>query len=332
MTRLASPPRDAVSDVLRTFGVRSTIFCVSELRAPWAFSVTDEPVAKFHIVLSGCALLETGGSSTSLAEGDTVVLPRGIRHALSDESASTGTPLEQLIDDYGLDDGLRLRYGGSGPLTRLLCGGFVLNEGIPDSTLRLLPDVLQLPFDAAPWLGSLLADLNQEAASDRPGASAIVTKIADVFLAQALRVWLLDAQWDHFADPQRMLEGPVAKAVSALETRPSEPWSLDALARHVGLSRSALATKFREGIGESPIRYLSGVRLRRAARELADGRLTLHEVGRRAGYATDAAFAKAFKRHFGTPPGAYRGRAGDPPRVDFSSVASEGVEHAHHDG
>src|SRR5262245_7697157 len=331
MTRLASPPHDALSDALRTFGVRSTIFCVSELRAPWAFRVPDEPVAKFHIVLSGSARLDSGDMSIVLAEGDLVVLTRGIEHTLADGNGhgSSARPLDQLIDEYGLDDGLHLRYGGSGPLTRLLCGGFALNEGIPESTLRLFDDALQVPFDGAPWLASLLADLNEETESGRPGANAIVAKIADVFLAQALRAWLIDAQWDRLADPRRMLDGPIAKAVSALETRPSEPWSLDGLARHVGLSRSALAFKFREGTGESPIRYLRGVRLRQAARELASGGLTLREVARRAGYGTDAAFTKAFKRYFGQPPGAYRDGAGDPPRVE---LFSERVDHAHRDG
>jgi len=328
MTRLASPPHDAVSDVLRTFGVRSTILCISELGAPWAFSVPVAPVAKFHIVLNGQALLDAGESSIALAEGDLVVLPHGVGHTLADDDGSAATPLEELIDEYGLDGGLRLRYGGSGPLTRLLCGGFALSEGIPDSTLRLFPNVLHVPCEGAPWLAGLLAELDEEADSGRPGASAIVAKIADVILAQALRFWLVDAKWDRLADPRRMLEGPIAKAVSALETRPSEPWSLDGLARHVGLSRSALATKFRVGVGESPIRYLSGVRMRQAASELAGGGLTLHEVARHAGYATDAAFAKAFKRQFGKPPGAYRDGAGDPPHIEF---VSERVEQAHHD-
>jgi hypothetical protein len=38
MTQVASPPSDAVSEVLRTFAVRSTIFRLSELREPWAFA------------------------------------------------------------------------------------------------------------------------------------------------------------------------------------------------------------------------------------------------------------------------------------------------------
>ena len=322
MTQLASPLPDAVSEVLRTFGVRSTIFCVSELRAPWAFRVSDEPVAKFHLVLAGRAHLSCADKSVTLAEGDLVVLPHGNGHALAGDRLTAAPPLEQLITAHGLEDGWRLRNGGPGALTRLLCGGFALADGIPASTLDLLPEVLHVSFEraGAPWLAPLLAELRQEAADGRLGASAIVAKISDVFLAQALRVWLLDGEADEFADPRRILDGPIAKAVRALNTRPSEPWSIDRLARHVGLSRTALATKFREGAGEPPMRYLSEVRLRGAAAQLTSGRLTLHEIARRAGYTTDAAFAKAFKRRFGQSPGAYRDSAGDPPRVELAAV------------
>jgi AraC-like DNA-binding protein len=244
--------------------------------------------------------------------------PRASRGA---PSAAT-PPLERLVAEHGFDGGTRLRYGGSGPLTRLLCGGFALADGIPDSTLSLFPDVLHVPFERAdaPWLAPLLADLKREAEDGRPGASAIVVKITDVFLAQALRVWLLDGEGNGLADPRRILDEPIAKAVRALNGRSSEPWSLDRLARHVGLSRTALATKFRDEVGTPPMRYLSDVRLRRATGELAGRRLTLHEVARRAGYRTDAAFAKAFKRRFGLSPGVYRETAGEPPRVELAAI------------
>ena len=106
----------------------------------------------------------------------------------------------------------------------------------------------------------------------------------------------------------------------ALNSRPSEAWSLDRLARHVGLSRTALATKFRAGVGQPPMRYLTEVRLRDAARHLATGRLTLHEVARRAAYESDAAFVKAFKRRFGLTPGAYRAGASKPPRIEVAAI------------
>ena len=321
MTQLVSPPSDAVSEVLRTFAVRSTLFCLSELRAPWGFRVSDEPVAKFHLVLEGSASLSCAGALVTLATGDLAVLPRGDGHTLTSNGTVYAPPLEHLIAEHGLADGMRLRYGGSGRLTRLLCGGFSLAEGIPESTLRFFPDVLHVPpRPGASWLASLLAELKAEAEDGRPGASAIVAKVTDVFLAQALRTWLLDGGGDGLADPRLILDEPIAKAVHALNSRSSEPWSVGELARHVGLSRTALATKFRQRVGEPPMRYLSDLRMRRAAEELVAGRLTLHQVARRATYATDAAFAKAFKRRFGISPGAYRATAGEPPLIGLAAI------------
>src|SRR5690242_15506306 len=139
MTQLVSPPSDTVSQVLRSFGVRSTIFCHSELRAPWAFRVEGEPVAKFHVVLEGSALLFCDTEQVALAAGDLAVLPRGTAHTLTDDraspAASPAASLERLLADHAVDGDSRLRYGGAGPLTRLFCGGFSLGEGIPDSTL-----------------------------------------------------------------------------------------------------------------------------------------------------------------------------------------------------
>ena len=135
MMRLSSPPSDAVSEVLRSFGVRSTIFCLSELSAPWAFRVEGEPVAKFHLVLEGSALLFSDVGDVALTTGDLVVLPRGATHALADRRGSPAPPLERLLSEHAVADGSRMRYGGGGSATRLLCGGFSLAEGIPGAAL-----------------------------------------------------------------------------------------------------------------------------------------------------------------------------------------------------
>jgi AraC-like DNA-binding protein len=318
MTELASPPSDVVSEVLRAFCVRSTILCHSELRAPWAFRVEGDSSAKFHLVLEGSAVLLSGSEDFALARGDLAVLPRGQEHTLADSPGSPATPLDELLVTNGLDGGSRLRYGGHGPLTRLVCGGFSLAEGIGDSTLALFSDVVRTRCanGSVPWFEPLFAALTLEAEGDQPGASAIVSKIIDVLLAQALRAWLLEEQSKGTMDARIILDDSIAKAVHTLNTSPSEPWSLDRLARHVGLSRTALSTRFRQTVGQPPMRYLTELRLRRAAEELAAGRPMLRAVAHRAGYYSDAAFAKAFKRQFGVPPGTYRTLAKDSPEVE----------------
>lgn len=165
MTQLASPPPDVVSDVLHSLAVRSVVYCVSELRAPWRFEVADEPAAKFHLVLEGSALLDSAAGQIGLARGDLVVLPRGTGHALLDSAGSPAPRLDGLLAEHALDGGRLLRYGGEGRLTRLLCGGLSLAEGTPRSTLALLPEVLHVQHDPTTtgWLAPVLAALTDRA-------------------------------------------------------------------------------------------------------------------------------------------------------------------------
>ena len=321
MTQLVSPPSDSISELLRALSVRSTIFCISELNAPWAFRVEGGEAAKFHLVLEGSALLlHDGHAPVVLRRGSLVVLAHGAAHTLADDHASPAISLEQLLAEHPLQ-GSRLRYGGVGPTTRILCGGFKLAENVSDSTLALFPDVLRVDNHddgAAPWLEPILATLDAEAKASRPGTSAIIGKLADVFLAQALRSWLLDVEDRSVVSANVLNDRSVAKALNALISAPAEPWSLDGLAKHVGLSRSALAIRFRDRVGEPPMRYLTKVRLRQAAAHLATGRLTIHEIAGLTGYHNDAALSKAFKREFGLAPGRYREEAHQPPRIEIT--------------
>ena len=319
MTQLASPSPDSVSDVLSSLAVRTTIFCLSELRAPWAFRVDGEPVPKFHLVLAGSAFLSCAGAQPlALRAGDLVMLPRGDTHALANDRSSPSITLDQLIAEARHDGESRLRYGGTGAVTRLLCGAFSLAEG---STLDVFPDVVRVERDnaaAAAWLEPVLASLRAEADSGLPGASAILAKVADVLLAQALRAWLIEAEPRGRLGLGSIHDQPIARAVEALSSHPCESWSLDRLAKHVGLSRTALAVRFRDRVGVSPMRFLTKVRLTQAAGHLATGRLSIQEIAARTGYQNDATLSKAFKREFGHPPGVYRALARRPPDVEIA--------------
>jgi AraC-like DNA-binding protein len=62
-------------------------------------------------------------------------------------------------------------------------------------------------------------------------------------------------------------------------------------------------------VGRPPLGYLTWWRMTVAAGLLRDGVLPLAAIARRVGYASEFAFAHAFKREFGVAPGGYR-RAG----------------------
>jgi AraC family transcriptional regulator, regulatory protein of adaptative response / methylphosphotriester-DNA alkyltransferase methyltransferase len=82
--------------------------------------------------------------------------------------------------------------------------------------------------------------------------------------------------------------------------------SLDGVARRVASSRRQLQRAFLEA-GETSYRsYLQRVRMARARDLLRHGSLPVSEVASSVGYRQPAQFAKAFRRHHGTPPSSYR--------------------------
>jgi AraC-like DNA-binding protein len=317
---------DAISDALRSLSVQSSVFCTSELHAPWGFRVERSTVAKFHLVLAGeCLLTLRGREPVRLGRGDLVILPSGDEHDLG---AGTGPPsmsLDALLRDRPVGDDLALTIDGDGPLTRLLCGGFVLGTELPRSAWSLLPRVLLVDAAAlavSAWLEPVLLTLAHQAQEHLPGTQVMQAKIAEVFIAEALRAWLIDAERSGLIVGTELVDEPVARALNTIRERFDERWRLAGLASHVGLSRTALATRFRLLVGDSPMHYLTRTRLSHAAGLLATTRLSHHEIACLSGYGTEAALAKAFKRERGETLGAHRAAARGAPEINLVASAA----------
>ncbi len=310
MRLLNTSGSDGITEFLTALTVRSSVYCLSELRAPWGFEVDGANVAKFHLVLDGqCWLLADGASPVRLTAGELVILPRGERHTVCDELNSVVLDLDLLIADHPLDDQARLRYGGSGPRTRLLCGGFALGGASPASLLEMLPSVLRLnavDTGVIDWLEPVLGLAKQEADGASPGAPAMFAKLADVFVAQAVRTYLIERERAGLLRLAPLADPPIGAAVALIRDQPARPWTVQALAREVGMSRTLFSTRFRAVMSESPMRYVARVRLGQAAEYLITTRLSVDAIARRTGYGTSAALSKAFKREYETSPGQYR--------------------------
>jgi transcriptional regulator GlxA family with amidase domain len=219
---------------------------------------------------------------------------------------------------FPLDEHLRLRNNGHGPQTRLLCGGFTLSSSSAHLVGTLLPDLLHMKtggMGATAWLEPVLLALDAEVVSQQPGATAIKEKIADVFVAQALRAWMVGAGAAGWRLPADQADARITKALDAMRNRLAEKWTLDRLAAHVGLSRTALTTRFRDVVGEPPMRYLTKLRLGSAAGYLATDDRSMYEIALLTGYDSDASLSKAFRREFGVPPGAYRQSSRERPTI-----------------
>jgi AraC family transcriptional regulator, activator of mtrCDE len=306
MDKILIPCEDGLSSVLREVRVRSIVYCLSDFAAPWGFSVGHSPVAKFHLLLRGAAALTVGDAApVPLATGALVVLPHGDGHTITDQAGSPVRELDAILAEHPVGEDGRLFYGGDGSHTRLLCGGFELDPALPDELADFLPSVLTLDASAGTvrWLEPLFALLEEEIHAAAPGAAAIFAKLADVFVAQALRSYLAAAG---DLTPPAVPDPAIARMVKILRGHPEAGWSVDAMARSAGMSRTSFTSRFRASVGRSPMAYLTELRLRRAAGYLSTTTKSVHEIAHLTGYGNEASFSKAFSRLFGRPPGEYR--------------------------
>jgi len=301
---------DAIDGLLRGLRVSSTVFCQATFTAPWGLGVPARGLPAFHVVAAGGCWLEVEGSRPrQLNPGDLVILPQGDVHWLRDAPGSSGVWLDDLVARHPVDQELRVRAGGGGAATELLCGVFAVDGSRHHPLLSALPSVVHLRGDGAtplPWLAATLELIALEVKAAAPGGAAIWERLTEIMLAQALRAVLIDARGAEGLQVELLQDHGIAAAVRAIHEHPERAWTLGELSRLASMSRSALAARFRALTGDSPIRYATRCRLVRAAERLRTSRVTLAEVAREAGYESEFSFSRAFKRMFGVSPGTYR--------------------------
>lgn len=309
---------DVLSEVLQDLGLRTRLFCHSALGAPWALRFAASTLAHFHYIERGGAWLRLAGDSSAVAlgTGDVVVLPQGRAYVLSDAPQRRAVDFREVVPATTSGGCQRITHGGTGPVTTMVCGSFEFARQGPQPLFALLPPLLHLKADteAAQWLPATLRQLAAEAREPRPGSAVAINRLCDVLLVQLLRAWLASpeaeasgASWLRgLADPR------IAHALSLMHGDPTARWTVTTLAAALGLSRTPFASRFLAVVGETPMAYLQRLRLGRAAGQLERGRLSLHAAAELAGYGSDAAFSKAFRRLYGHPPGQHRRRRGAP--------------------
>ncbi len=125
-------------------------------------------------------------------------------------------------------------------------------------------------------------------------------------MTQALRSYLAAADGLARLALPILPDPDIARIVKMIRGRPEARWSVDAMARSAAMSRTSFNARFRAGVGEPPMTYITQLRLRRAAGYLSTTTRNLRQVAHLVGYDNEASFSKAFSRLFGCPPGEYR--------------------------
>jgi len=309
--RLTLFQEDVLTDILQSLHLQSTLYCRAKMRAPWGFRVSRREVASFHIVTAGPCWLTVEGINkpVSLTEGDLVILPHGHAHTMTDHPETPVTRLEDLVSKQPVaKDGI-FSSGGQGAATTLVCGGLLLEDHTTNPLFSILPPLLHMKSQhgqSQPWLKAIVQVVQAEASANQLAAETIITRFSEILFIQAVRTYMSmvgDGKRGWFnalKDPQ------IGQALALIQQHPEEQWTVASLACRVSLSRSAFSAKFKQLVGESPMQYVTQVRLAKAAALLRTNSATLAEVATSIGYDSEVSFSKAFRRSYAIAPGAYR--------------------------
>lgn len=267
----------------------------------WAIRYAEFGQPGFCAVTEGCCRLAVDGElPVVLEEGDFVLLPATPAFTMSGLEPATPVFLDPK---RMMGAGEEARYGRrDGPPDMRQFGGYFAFEA-PDATLlvSLLPRMIHVRGERR--LEQLVRMLGEEAAGERAGRELILARLVEILLIEALRSVAGDA-----AEPGllRGLADPrIAAALRKMHGDAERPWTVEALAREAGMSRSAFFERFARTVGVRPMEYLLTWRMAVAKDLLRGGDLAMDEVARRVGYGSASTFSTAFSRHAGMPPGRY---------------------------
>lgn len=333
---------DTVSDLLRAVRLGGAVFFTVEGSAPWAAEALPsreigpellpgaEHVIEYHVVTAGtCWGGVVGEPPVRLEVGDVIVFPHGDAHVIS------SAPGMRAVPDYtavraATKYPVVLRCQGGGPdRAELICGFLGLDARPFNPLLAALPRTIHVRGGREGRIQQLVRVALAESEGPIAGSEAVLARVSELLFVEVVRRYLASLVPQEVGWLAGLRDEGVGRALAALHHRPAHPWTLDGLAREVGMSRSVLAERFTHFLAIPPMQYLARWRMQLAANLLATTSMGLAEIADRVGYSSEAALSRAYKRWVGVAPADWRrGRRGapdlDPARGDPAPERASG--------
>ena len=317
---------DALSDVLKTVRLTGAAYFDVVAKAPW---VAESPerglilpkilpgaghLIAYHVLTAGrCFANIIGQEPVAIKAGDVIVFTKCDPHVLSSSPGmrTDSLPAEALNAASSSQLPFTVNLGDEGPISAKLVCGYLACDAQPfNPLLDNLPSVITArdSEDETPWLGQFIRLATMESTNKRAGGESVLAKLSELMFIEVVRRHLENMPPDQAGWLAGLRDPFVGKALSLLHASPEREWTIEKLGKDVGLSRSVLAERFADLVGMPPMHYLAKWRMQIAAGLLNAGNTNIATVAAEIGYASEAAFSRAFKKIVGVPPSDWRRR------------------------
>ena len=314
---------DLLQDHLTRARASGGVFARTVAAPPWGLRLSGSIQLALHAVVQGRAWLwlDAPEAALELAPGELALVRGGPDHHVAHEPGATCLEPAEFKARHADDE-----HADDRRTTVFLCGAYRFSGDVGAGLLASLPQVLPLSAAVANPLHDVIAVLSRELAASEPGQQTVLDRLLDILLVLAIRTSFKTSgsapRWfQASADPR------LSAALHAIHDDAARAWTVPELAAVSGLSRAAFARSFQRALGQAPMQYLTNWRMTLARDHLRAGQLTLAQVAERTGYASPYAFAAAFRRNHGQPPGVWRQRQQEGIALadGDSGTASDGV-------
>lgn len=298
---------DILSDILRTIHLQSSVYFRKNFYSPWGMDISSADVAQFHMIVKGQCLLYYDGLNRpmNVSTGDIIIFPFGDKHWLADAVGQKRVPGMQVLEEHKKNKPL---FRGEDFSATLICGHFEFDKEIEHPFIQSLPRLIYISGTEErqyTWLDNAVSVIIHETDSGNPGWEIVSNRLAEILLIQVLRTFILKSE-NSSGYLSALNDAYISKALSLVHNQPQNRWSLEGLAKQIGMSRTAFAKRFKQLVGSAPMEYITKWRMIKAREMLIKTKWPLIEISERVGYKSEAAFSKAFKRNFHQTPAVIR--------------------------
>lgn len=222
-----------------------------------------------HLINSGQVLLRAGGHTLTAQAPAMLVCHGAVAHSVQCQGPA---PADSVLTAYAWL---------TGPVAPLLLEEFAVPLLVPLG-------------DADPALAHIISLVRGELLDPRCGHPALLNSAGDIVFIALLR-HLVAHPGGHHGLFQGLADPRIAKTLVAMHSSPHQPWTLETLADHAGMSRTAFAVRFKDMLHCPPGKYLARLRLQIAQRTVESGQ-GLKAAARAAGFGNVSALSRALSR------------------------------------